>query len=463
MKLKIQPDSNLMINPSEFGLATDYYELTMAGAYFESRQTERRGIFELFVRHLPRNRAYMVAAGLEQALSYLRTLRFNDTLISYLKSETSFRNLSNDFFDYLRNFKFTGDVWAVPEGSILFPNEPVLRVEAPIIESQLVETFLLSTINFQSLIATKTSRITSVAGKRDVVEFGSRRAHGPQAALLVARASYIGGCVGTSNTIAGYKMGIPVFGTMAHSYVMNFDNEMDSFREFVKVFPEGMLLVDTYDTLQSIRNIVKSKIKTNGIRLDSGDLYTLSVKSRKILDKAGYFDTKIMASGDLNEFVIRDLVKQRAPINLFGVGTELATSRDDPSMNGVYKLVGVKVPTGKGKYTTIYKLKTSPGKRTYPAPKQVFRTHENNLIKRDIIGLENETVSGASALLNKVMEKGKIKLNLPSLKKIQDFHLSQRETLPPRFRRVDCVPKVFPVRYSKKLEELAKFVAMNQS
>ncbi len=454
--MKNQKDDNLIVLPDEFGLATDYYELTMAAAYFSSKQTERRGIFELFVRKLPKNRAYMVATGLEQALSYLNDLEFNEDTISFLKSDKSFENLGNDFFEYLRNFRFTGDVWAVPEGTILFPNEPLLRVEGPIIEAQIVETFLLSMVNFQSLIATKTSRIINVAGNKDVVEFGFRRAHGPQAALLAARASYIGGCVGTSNTLAGHKMGIPIFGTMAHSYVMNFDKEMDSFMEFSKVFPEGMLLVDTYDSLEAVRKIVKSGLRTKGIRLDSGDLYLLSIKSRKILDKAGYKDTKIMASGDLNEYIIYDLVQRGAPIDIFGVGTELATSRDDPAMNGVYKLVGVKEPIGNDKYRLIYKLKTSPGKKTHPGPKQVFRFYEAGLIKHDIIGLDDEVFEDSIPLMQKVMEKGRMKKRLPSIKEIRKFHVTQRSTLQSEFKRIDYIPETFPVRYSEKLEEITR-------
>src|SRR5690606_21067180 len=323
---------SLFLSENNFALATDLYQLTMAAVYFKSRQIDRIGVFEAFVRRLPKNRSYMVAAGLEQAIHYLLNLRFTEEQIQYLKSTDTFSHVGEDFFEYLRNFRFTGDVWAVPEGTILFPNEPIIRVEAPIIESQIVETFLLSIINFESLIATKASRIVNAAGDKKVIEFGSRRAHGPQAALLAARASYIGGCVGTSNTLAGYRLGIPAHGTMAHSFVMNYESEIDAFKEFNKVFPDGLLLVDTYDTLNAVRKIVKHGIKTRGVRLDSGELYEPSVRSREILDDAGYNDAIIMVSGDLNEHVISDLVKRNAPINVFGVGTELATSRDDPAL-----------------------------------------------------------------------------------------------------------------------------------
>lgn len=448
-------DRNLAVLPSDFGLATDHYELTMAAAYFKSSQTGKRGIFELFVRKLPRNRAYMVASGLEQALGYLEGLSFGEELVSFLRTDRSFARLGGDFFEYLRNFRFTGDVWAVPEGTVLFPNEPLLRVEGPIIEAQIVETFLLSMINFQSLIATKAARVTEAAAGKDVVEFGFRRAHGPQAALLCARASYIGGCVGTSNILAGYKMGIPTFGTMAHSYVMSFGSELESFVEFSKIFPEAMILVDTYDTLQGVEKIVKAGLRPGGIRLDSGDLYTLSVRSRQILDKGGLKGAKIMASGDLNEKIISDLARRGAPIDLYGVGTELATSRDDPAMNGVYKLVGIKEPAG-GAYRTIYKLKTSPGKRTYPGPKQVFRFYEGGVISEDIIGLDDEEFEGSKPLLAKVMEGGRMLADGPGLEEMREFHRRERATLPPKFREIDYVPDTFPVRYSDRLEEAAR-------
>jgi nicotinate phosphoribosyltransferase len=448
----------LELDFSESALSTDFYELTMAAAYFKSQQSKKRAIFELFVRKLPRNRSYMVAAGLEHVLIYLNNLRFNKKEISFLKSNKSFRHLGKDFFQYLKKFKFTGDVWAVPEGSILFPNEPILRVEGPIIEAQIVETFLLSMINFQSLIATKASRITDVAGSRGIVEFGSRRAHGPQAAVLAARASYIGGCMGTSNTLAGYKFGIPTFGTMAHSYVMSFEKEIDSFKEFNQVFPEGMLLVDTYDSLEAVKKIVKSGMKIKGIRLDSGDLHMLSVESRKILDDAGLKDTKIMASGDLDENIIADLIGQNSPIDIFGVGTELATSRDDPAMNGVYKLVAIKTPVSKNKYEITYKLKTSTGKKTYPASKQIYRIFSNGIIQQDIVGLDDEKFKAKKAvpLLKKVMSNGKISHKLPSLDKIQDFHISQRNTLPKEFRIFNKIPESFPVSYSEKLETITR-------
>ncbi len=449
---------NLFLSENDFALATDLYELTMAAAYFKSQQTDRIGVFEAFVRKLPKNRSYMVAAGLEQVIHYLLNLKFTEEQIRYLKSTDTFSNVGEDFFEYLKNFRFTGDVWAVPEGTVLFPNEPIMRVEAPIIESQIAETFLLSTINFESLIATKASRIVNAARGRKIIEFGFRRAHGPQAALLAARASYIGGCAGTSNTLAGYKLGIPAFGTMAHSFVMNFESEIDAFREFSKVFPDGLLLVDTYDTLAAVRKIVKHGIRAKGIRLDSGDLCELSVRSREILDKAGYRDTVIMASGDLNEYIISELVKGNAPIDVFGVGTELTTSRDDPAMNGVYKLVAIKIPpVEKGKPSKVlYKLKTSPGKKTYPGPKQVHRTIKDGIIKADRIALEDELAPEHSIpLLRRYIADGRVERTLPSLDEIQNYHQDQVRMLPDEFKNLSSTPERFPVTFSDKLESVA--------
>ncbi len=448
----------------------DFYELTMAAAYYSgSNQTDYdnnkiKGIFEMFVRKLPRNRSYLVAAGLEQALYFLMNVRFNEEQLYYLKSLEVFKDVGEDFFEYLRNFKFTGSIWAVPEGTILFPNEPLLRVEAPVIEAQIVETFILSMMNFQSLIATKASRIVTAAKGKSIIEFGSRRAHGPQAALLAARASFVAGCVGTSNTLAGYKFGIPVFGTIAHSFVMSFEKEEEAFNQFNTVFPSGYLLVDTYDSIAAVKKIIKSGINTAGIRLDSGDLYSLSLEARRLFDRASggaYANTKIMASGDLNEYLIHDLVNRGAPIDSFGVGTELSTSRDDPAMNGVYKLVAIKVQSsssagnneGRVDNRIFYKRKTSPAKKTYPGPKQIYRILENGLIKSDFITLEGEEKIPVDSvpLLQKILDKGKILYKLPSIKQIQRFHLQQIKTLPPKFLDLGS-PENYPVLYSKQLE-----------
>ena len=465
---------------SDIALSTNFYEITMAAAYYHynsnnnrnqnNNKTTKNAIFEMFVRKLPLNRSCVVVAGLEQVIYFLMNLKFNDTHISYLKSLQIFKHISEDFFEYLKKFRFTGTVWAVPEDTILFPDEPILRIEAPIIEAQIVETYLLSTINFQSLIATKASRIVSAAeGRSSIVEFGSRRAHGPQAGLLAARAAYIGGCAGTSNTLAGYKLGIPIFGTMAHSYVMSFETEEEAFEQFSHLFPSGFLLVDTYDSIKAIKKIIELGIDIKGIRLDSGDLYYLSLESRKLLDNAGYRDTKIMVSGDLNEYLIQDLVRKAAPIDSFGVGTELSTSRDDPAMNGVYKLVALRIietlddtkAMTSNHNMLSYKLKSSPGKRTYPGPKQIQRILKNEKMVEDIVELEGEKETSSSLcvpLLQKILDNGSLVYEMPSIEKIQRYCFEQIKLLPDQFRDLDYMPKEYPVTFRQKLKTMSRTV-----
>jgi nicotinate phosphoribosyltransferase len=457
-------------------LCTDLYQLTMAAAYYASpnKISRSRGVFEMFVRKLPLNRSFFVAVGLEQALHSILGMKFSDEQISYIRSLEPFKNVGADFFDYLRGFKFSGTIWAVPEGTILFPHEPLLRIEAPMIESQIVETCVLSIINYQSLVATKSSRIVSAATGRPVIEFGSRRAHGPQAGYLASRASFIAGCTGTSNMHAGLKFGIPVFGTMAHSFIMSVENEVEAFQQFTHVIPSGFLLVDTYDSIKAVKKIIHAKIDANGIRLDSGDLFQLSIHVRKILDKAGYSSTKIMASGDLNEYLIKDLINRGAPIDLFAVGTDLVTSRDDPAMNGVYKLVAIRNPPlpptssssmimpnykiKAGYYEgrigeLIYKTKTSPGKKMYPGPKQIHRISSDNLLKFDLVALDFEDVDSnySIPLLRKYADKGEILEEMPSIQAIRESHLQQLNVLPSKFKDLYAVPKRFPVKFSKKL------------
>ncbi len=432
-------------------LATDLYELTMAAAYYDNKERSD-ATFELFVRTFPKNRSYLVAAGLEQAVEYLLKLRFKEEHIEYLKKHPSFRHVSEDFFNYLRDFRFTGDVWAFPEGTVFFTNEPIMRVTAPIIEAQIVETYLLSTINFETLIATKSSRIVESARGRGVVEFGARRAHGPEAAVLAARASYIGGCIGTSNVLAGYRFGIPTYGTMAHSFIMNYDTEQEAFERFCKVFPSSCApLVDTYDTVEGARKAASLNVKPSLVRLDSGDRYDLSLKTRNILDDAGLKDTKIFASGDLNEYVLDDLTSRGAPIDSFGVGTELVTSRDDPALSGIYKLVSVR---REGR--TIYRAKTSSGKRTIPGGKQIYRRYaENGEIQEDILTLEEEKPPPKTGpLLVKVIEHGRLVLDLPSLDTIQDRAKKEIARLPAKYKTLTGSVDP-PVRLSLKLEQLS--------
>ncbi len=444
-----------------FALATDLYQIVMAAAYYSSpyhRDRKTVGIFEMFVRKLPKNRSFIIVAGVEQVIQYVLNLRYNDDQIAYLQSLEVLKDVEKEFFDYLRSLKFNGSLWSVPEGTILFPNEPIIRIEAPIIEAQLLETCILSIINFQSLIATKSVRIVSAANRKPVVEFGSRRAHGPQAGVLAARGAFIGGCVGTSNTLAGKAFGIPVFGTMAHSFILSHENELDAFREFNNMFPTGFLLVDTYDTLKAVTKLLGSGIRPYGVRLDSGDLYTLSIETRKLLDNAGCKDTKIMVSGDLNEQSISKLLANGAPIDSFGVGTELSTSRDDPTMNGVYKLVAVKIrnPDKKnGEYEMMYKSKTSVGKETYPGPKQVSRFIENNVLKMDCLILEDEKPPDKCILLlKKYVDDGNKVLEMPSIFEIQEYTLKQLELLPTALKSLDVEPALFPVMLSQKLKFL---------
>jgi len=394
------------------GLTTDLYELTMAAAYFENGLRER-AIFDLFIRKLPKHRSYLIAAGLEQALEYLSSVSFNSEQIDYLREHPSFKKVSREFFDYLAEFKFTGDVWAMPEGIAAFAMEPLLRVEAPIIEAQIVETFLLSTINFQTMIASKAARVVTATGGRSVVEFGTRRAHGTEAGLFAARAAYIGGCIGTSNVEAGHLFGIPTFGTLAHSFVMSFDDEDDAFRAFLKVFPDtATVLVDTYDTIAAVKRLSRDFGATiPAIRLDSGDLCELSKQVRRILDDAGMNNTKIFASGDLNEYRIADLISRGAQIDSFGVGTELATSYDEPALSGVYKLAGIEE---NGRISM--KIKLSHDKATYPGAKQVWRFEDKSgTYAHDLIALADEepsahsadSIAGARPLLEPVMEAGR--------------------------------------------------------
>src|SRR6185295_4099533 len=393
-------------------LTTDLYELTMAAAYFDNGLHNTRAIFDLFIRRLPSERCYLLTAGLEQALDYLSSLSFSADEIGYLREHPSFKHVSHEFFEYLCTFKFTGDVWAMPEGTAAFAMEPLLRVRAPIIEAQVIETFLLSTINHQTMIASKAARVVASADGRDVIEFGTRRAHGTEAGLFGARAAYIGGCLGTSNVEAGHLFGIPTFGTLAHSFVMLFDEEDDAFRAFLKVFPEtATVLVDTYNTIAAVKRLARDfATSIPAIRLDSGDLCELSKQARVILDEAGMTGTKIFVSGDLNEHRIADLLARGARIDSFGVGTELATSYDAPALSVVYKLAGIEE---NGRVTM--KIKLSHDKATYPGAKQVWRfANEDGKYVEDRIAFADESApliiskNGSwRALLEHVMTNGR--------------------------------------------------------
>jgi nicotinate phosphoribosyltransferase len=358
----------------------------------------------------------------------LQQLSFTREEIEYLRGLPVFAHVSAEFWEYLRAFRFTGEVWAMPEGTIAFANEPLLRVTAPLIEAQLAETFLLTTINFQTLIATKAARITEAAQGRGVIEFGARRCHSFGAALYAARAAFIGGCVGTSNVEAGRCFDLPVYGTAAHSFVMSFDHEGDAFRAYHEVFPESTtLLLDTYDTVQAAQLATEFGPSLRGVRLDSGDLVALSKQVRAILDAAGLSQTKIMASGDLDEFKIAELLAEEAPFDTFGVGTELSTSRDAPALGGVYKLVELERA---GRHEP--KMKLSSEKATYPYRKQVWReVSDTGLFRQDVIAAVDETGLAGVPLLKPVMRNGELLGPLPTLTTTQQYAKEQLAALPP--------------------------------
>jgi nicotinate phosphoribosyltransferase len=442
-------------SPFQSALLTDLYELTMAAAYFENNFSAT-ATFELFVRSLPPERSFLIAAGLEQALAHLENVRFQEEEVAYLRQQPVFEHASDAFFDYLRNFRFTGDVWAIPEGTVVFRDEPLLRVTAPIIEAQIVETFLLSMITFQTLIASKAARIVMAAHGKPIIEFGSRRAHGPEAGVLAARAAYIGGCGGTSNVEAGRRYGVPVFGTLAHSFVMAYQQEEEAFRQFSRLFPRhGVLLVDTYDTLAGIDKIIQNDLHPIAVRLDSGDLLKLSKQVRRRLDKAGLDKTQIFASGDLDEFRIAKLLARQAPIDAFGVGTALATSVDAPALGGVYKLVDFQSQAG-----ISYRAKFSEEKITYPGRKQVFRFRDSDgRFREDVIACEGEDPSGGEPLLRRVMQSGKLIGPPPELSEIRQHASQELENIPPDSARLGK-PQSYPVSFSRSLHALLRVVRL---
>jgi nicotinate phosphoribosyltransferase len=433
-------------------LFTDYYELTMCASYHDNKNFEP-ATFDLFIRRLPENRSYFLFAGLEQVLQYLQTIKFTEEHLSYLKKQ----GFNKDFLTYLRNFKFTGDVWAVPEGTIAFPNEPLIRITAPIIEAQLVETFLLNTINLQTMIATKASRVIHAAKGKSVIEFGLRREPGIDAGVKVARSTYIAGCQGTSNVLAGMVYGIPVFGTMAHSFIMSYPKEIDAFRAFAKTFPDkSTLLIDTYNDIAGAEKavIVAKELeakgcKLGGVRLDSGDMLENSKKIRKILDNQGLDYVKIFASGDLDEFKVAQLLEEGAKIDAFGVGTKMGTSADRPYLDIIYKLCETK--TSNGEFSPIMKL--SKDKITLPGRKQVYRfTDHDGTFKKDVITLADEHADG-EPLLVKVMEQGMLTYKLPSLIQIRETAAENLAKLPKKYKELTNA-SVYPVELSDKLLNL---------
>jgi nicotinate phosphoribosyltransferase len=431
-------------------LLTDLYELTMAAGYFDTGKIAERAVFELTVRRLPPHRNFVLAAGLPQVVDYLLNLSFADDEIAYLRGLPQFQHVSSAFFDYLREFRFTGDLFAVPEGTPLFAGEPMLTLRAPIVEAQIPETYLLSALSFQSLIATKAARCAQVAGGRAVVEFGTRRAHTPEAGVLGARAAYIGGCAGTSNTLAGFRYGIPVAGTVAHSWVMSFCGESEAFRQVQRILGDSAVqLIDTYDTLKGAQQAAKTEGPFWGVRLDSGDYPTLTRQVRTILDEGGRPDAKIMVSGDLDEYRIRDLLAAGAPIDAFGVGTQLSVSADAPTLSTVYKLVELEI-SGIKRFTA----KFSDEKPSYPGSKQIFRD-----TARDVIARSGECGRG-EALLRPILLGGRLLEPLPTIEQARQRAAASIAQLPDSLRQLDQA-EPWPVIYSRELRELIERTRRN--
>ncbi len=439
-----------MISPSErFELLTDLYELTMAASYFENGMANP-ATFSLFIRKYPSNRAYFVAAGLEDFLDYVADFRFSEDDLAYLDNTGMF---SHDFLHYLKNVRFTGTVRALAEGELFFKDEPILEVTAPIIEAQLLETFAINTINLQSMIATKAARCVHAAKGRGLVDFSLRRTQGTDAGLKVARSSYIAGFVATSNVLAGKLYGIPIAGTMAHSYISSFGDEIEAFRAFARSFPKKtILLIDTYDTLAGARKaavvgneMVKRGHKLLGVRLDSGDMTRLSQEVRKILDEAGLDDTEIFASSSFDEYKIARTIKEGARIDAFGVGTRMGVSADAPYFDIAYKLV---------QYGKRPIMKFSPGKVNLAGDKQVFRkTDPRGRFLEDIIGIRDETVEDARPLLEPVIQDGKLLRRHPSLEEIREQLRKGFAALDKQHKNIEN-PPVYPVKVSARLSAL---------
>ncbi len=465
-------------DPRNLSILTDFYELTMANGFFQSKHKDTIGVFDLFFRKVPDKGGFAISCGLEQAIDYLENLSFTKNDIDYLRSRNIF---PEEFLEYLLNFKFTCNVFALKEGTPVFPKEPIMIIEGPVIQAQLVETMLLVLINHQTLIATKANRIVRSAMGRDIQEFGARRAQGVDAAVLGARAAYIAGCKATSNTQAERDMGIPASGTMAHSWVQLFDTEYEAFKTYAQLYPDNcVLLIDTYSVLKSgMPNAIKvfDEVlkplgkKPKGVRIDSGDIAYFSKKARKILDEAGYTDCKIIASNAMDEYVIRDLIINDAKIDSFGVGENLITSRSAPVLGGVYKLVAIKKD---GQYIPKIKISESFEKVTIPYKKQVYRifSDETGKALADYITIFDEEVEHLKEieifsplepwkkkhlenvtikpLLIEVFKEGKKVYNSPSIKEIREYTEIQLNNLWDEVKRLEF-PHIYYVDYSYKL------------
>jgi len=429
------------------GPVTDVYELTMMAGYYAAGMENLTASFEVFVRRLPPGRAYLVFAGLEQAIGDILRLGFNREQIEAISLWPVFRKLDRTILEKMGALRFEGDIWAVPEGTVVFAGETLLRVTAPLVVAQWVETYLLASIGYPTLVASRAARFRSVALGRPLFEFGARRGHGPHAGFLAARAAYIAGFAGTSHAEAARLLGIPAVGTMAHSWVQSFASERESFETFARFFPSrATLLVDTYDTLEGVRLAAAIEPPVYAVRIDSGDLGNVARAARAILDQQNRPDVKIIASGDLDERRIAELTTSGAPIDGFGVGTELVTSRDAPALGIVYKLVEL---DGQGR------VKLSPGKRTYPMPKQVFRRRgADGRFCGDHVTRADEVADG-EPLLARVVQAGRLERSLPDLDAIRFYCAEQLGAVPEHLLTLDAKPD-YPITYSEALEADAR-------
>ncbi|MBN1214611.1 MAG: nicotinate phosphoribosyltransferase [Candidatus Lokiarchaeota archaeon] len=439
-------DKNLM-------LGLDLYELTMSAAYYQYnlknniKEKDDIAVFEYYVRKFPDNRNYLIFAGLEQIIHFIQNAKFTDEIISFLKKKKIFQRIDSSFFEeYLPNFKFKLDIFSIKEGDFFFPNEPIIRIHGPIIHAQLIETYLLSTINFQTMIASKASRIKNISKKKILFEFGTRRAHSLLAGIYTARASYISGFDATSNVIADFELGISSVGTMAHSYVQRFMQEIDSFKSYYDIYKENsVLLIDTYDIERAAQLISQIGPDIKAVRIDSGNLVEQSKKVRKILDDNGNNDVLIVASSDLNEYKIKEILDHNSPIDAFGVGTELTTSKDDPTLSGVYKLI---------EYNNIPKFKLSKEKITIPGQKQIYRSYKNNLFYNDKIFLtEEDPPEDSEPLLKSIFNKGELIYKSPNLKEIRENYFTNMEKLPLKYKSLNKINSQ-DIEYSKKIQLL---------
>ena len=445
------------VDDESAALLTDLYELTMLQAYWREGM-DREAVFSLYYRRLPETRDYMLACGLDDALRYLETASFSEDALAFLAGRPEF---GDGFVDWLADVRFTGDVRALPEGTPVFPYEPLLEVTGPMPEAQLAESFLMNQVHFQTVLASKAARVVEAAGDRAVVDFGLRRMHGTDAGMKGARAQHVAGVDATSNVLAGRVYGVPITGTMAHSYVQAHDDEREAFRAFADLYPETVLLVDTYDTLEGVRKVVElaremgDDFRVRAVRLDSGDLAELAVGARRILDGAGLEEVEIFASGGLDEHEIARMVGEGAPVDGFGVGTRMGVARDAPALDMAYKLTAY---AGRGR------LKLSTGKKILPGPKQVWRREEDGIAAGDVIGRAGEEGIGGRPLLVPVMEGGeRLEAGRAALDEARERARREIGRLPERIRSIEPAGTPYPVEVSDRLaayeEEVAERVA----